>query len=267
MTGPPTPSVETGASILPDYGRGRLEARPGLLLDRKLRSRSSPTPLPLLRQSARRLWRHIDRYPGHHLPRAAGIALAALIAYQCATLYSVIVTPIEGRPGRAVRPPQVQPATLLTSFDPFFTATAGAAAPVEAADLTLHGFRQDRRTGGGSAIISLSAGAQRSFGIGEVIAPGIVLKEVGPDHVLIIRAGVDERLVLKEFASTGPASAPVVRAAQSPYTPTPAASPAVDVRPRRPAPRGPALPPRSIDFADPSTLPASLSGPTLPNRR
>jgi general secretion pathway protein C len=259
--------VVTGTIALAEFGRGNPDPQPELLLDRRLLGRPSPTFLPPLWQRAQRLLHQVDRHPGLYLPRAAGIALAALIAYQCATLYGVIVTPPEGGRQQAVRPAPPQPATMLASFDPFFPAAAAAVAPIQATDLTLHGLRHNPRTGGGSAIISQSDGAQRSFGIGEEIAPGVVLKLVGFDHVLVIRHGMDERLALKVFASTGPASTPTVRSVRSPYTLTPAASPTLDVRPKQPAPRGSALPARSIDFADPSTLPASLSGPIVPNRR
>lgn len=236
-------------------------ARPELLLDRPLANRLSPIPLPLLSQSARRLLGHIDRYPGLYLPRAVGVALAVLIAYQCAALYSVIVTPLGGPPDRAARPPQLQRATLLTSFDPFFTSAVASPAPIAATDLTLHGIRQNRRTGGGSAIVSQADGAQRSFGIGEEIAPGIVLKQVGSDHVIIVRQGLDERLAFKDVASTGSAATPSARTIPLPYTPNPAASHAAEVRPKRSASRGSTLPARSIDFADPSTLPANLTAP------
>jgi hypothetical protein len=251
----------TGALAALTDGRTRPGARPELLLDRPLRNRSTATDLPLLGRSARRLLRHVDRCPGLYLPRVGGAALAALIAYQCATLYNVIVTPLDGRPERTVRPTHLQPATSLTSFDPFFTAAVASAAPIAATDLTLHGFRQNRETGGGSAIISHSDGTQSSFGIGEEIAPGIVLKKVGFDHVTITRHGSDERLAFKAFASTGSAATPTARTVRSPYTPAPAASSAVEIRPRPPAPRASTLPARSIDFADPSTLPASLTTP------
>jgi general secretion pathway protein C len=219
-------------------------------------------------QSARRLLRHIDRYPGLNLTRAGSVALIGLLAYQCATLYSVAVTPLEARPERTARPPQLQSATILESFDPFFTAPAGAAPPLAATDLALHGVRQAGPAGAGSAIISQSDGLQRSFGAGEEISTGILLKQVGSDHVIIVRHGLDERLALKAFASTGPAAAPAGRRIEPPSTPAPAAMPSAEIRPRPPAPRRPAgLPARSIDFADPSTLPASLtSGPALPDR-
>jgi hypothetical protein len=259
--------VVTGATGLAELGRGKLEPRPELLLDRRLGSRFSPATLALLRHKAQLLCSRVDRYPGRYLPRAAFIALAALIAYQGASLYGVIVTPLDGGPDRAVQSPYLQPESLLSSFDPFFTAAAGAAAPIAATDLTLHGFRQDRRTGGGSAIISRSDGAQRSFGTGEEVAPGIVLKQVRSDHVIIVRNGTEARLAFKAFESTGPSTAPTVREVRSPYGPTPAQSPAVQAPARRPAQRTSALPPRSVDFADPATLPASLtSGSALPDR-
>jgi general secretion pathway protein C len=204
---------------------------------------------------------HIDRYPGLYLPRAAGIVLAALIAYQCATLYSVIVTPLDGRSEQAALPPKLQLAASLGSFDPFFTAAPAGTAPVAPVDLTLHGLRQDGRAGGGAAIISQSDGAQRSVGVGEEIAPGLVLKQVGFDHAIVIRNGMDERLAFKAFESTGPAAAPTARAEQSPLTLAPSPSPAAEVRRRQPTPRVQGLPPRSVDFADPSTIPESLKTP------
>jgi general secretion pathway protein C len=204
---------------------------------------------------------HIDRYPGLYLPRVASVALAALIAYQCATLYSVIVTPLDGRPELPARPPELRPAALLGSFDPFFTDASAAVAPVAPVDLTLHGLRRDGRTGGGSAIISQSDGAQRSVGVGEEIAPGLILKQVGFDHAIVIRNGMDERLAFKAFGSAGPVPTPAARTAQPPFTPAPRASPAIEAPPRQPAPRVRALPPRSVDFADPSTIPASLTTP------
>lgn len=257
MIGGRAPSLVEGAVALSGNGRRRPDAQPELLLDRPLGSRSL---LPLLGQ-ARGLLHHIDRYPGLYFPRAAGVALAALIAYQCTALYGVIVTPLDDQPRPAVRQPQ--PATLLASFDPFFpSGAAPTAAAIAATDLTLYGLRQDGRPGGGSAIISRSDGAQRSFGVGEEIASGIVLKQIGSDHVVVSRHGADERLSFKDFEPAGPANASTARTAPSPYMVTPVASPAARVPPRPTAPRGTGLPPRSVDFADPSTIPASLTTPS-----
>jgi general secretion pathway protein C len=253
-------SVATGGAGLAEPLRCIPDTRPELLLDRRPGNRLPRAPLRLLRHKAGRLCRHIDCYPGRYVPRAACAALALLIAYQGATLYSVIATPLDDRPGRAVPPPRLQPAASLSSFDPFFTAAAVSGAPIASAGLTLHGLRQDRRTGGGSAIVSQSDGAQRSFATGEEIAPGIVLKQVGSDHVTIVRNGMEERLGFSEFESKGAGALPTVRQAPPPYQLTPPASPAAQTPARRPAQRAPALPPRSINFADPTTLPATLTG-------
>lgn len=262
------PFLSAGATPLADLGSARAEGRPVLLPDRRPPGRSPPTPMPAPWRSARRLLRHIDRHPGLNLTRAGSVALIGLFAYQCATLYGVIVTPLEARPGRTARPPQLQPAAILGSFDPFFTAPAGSAAPLAATDLALHGVRQAGPAGAGSAIISQSDGVQRSFGAGQEVSTGILLKQVGSDHVIIVRHGLDERLALKAFGSAGSAATPAVRPVAPPSTPAPAAMPSAEIRPRPPAPRRPAgFPARSVDFADPSTLPASLtSGPALPDR-
>lgn len=238
-----------------------------MLLDRRLPGRFPPIPLPGPGQPARRLLRHIDRYPGLNLTRAGGVALIGLFAYQCATLYGVIVTPLEARPERSARPPLPQSSTILGSFDPFFTAPAGAAS-LAATDLALYGVRQAGPAGAGSAILSQSDGVQRSVGAGEEISAGIVLKQVGSDHVIVTRHGSDEKLALKAFASAGSAATPAVPRVAPPATPAPTAMPSAEIRPRPPAPRRPAgLPARSIDFADPSTLPASLTRePALPDR-
>jgi general secretion pathway protein C len=232
-----------------------------------VRSKGFPwIPAPPLRQSARRLLRDVDRYPGLYLPRAAAVALLALIAYQCAALYQAVVMPLESRTERSGPPPQLHPATMLTGFDPFFAVAPAAAGPAEATGLTLHGLRQDRGTGRGSAVIGRSDGAQRSFGVGEEIAPGTRLKTVGFDHVIVVRHGVEERLAFREFSSAAPGAASRAGAFPPPYSPAPA--PPVDLRSRRPAPSATAPPARSIDFADPSTLPASLTGaPALPQPR
>lgn len=256
MIGGRAPSLVKGAVAPSEYGLRHRYAQPELLLDRPLKNRS---PLRLLGQ-ARRLLNHIDRYPGLYLPRATGFALAALIAYQCVALYGVIVTPLDDRPRPAVRQPP--PATLIANFDPFFLAGAApTAAAIAATDLTLYGLRQDGRTGGGSAIISQSDGAQRSFGVGEEIASGIVLKQIGFDHVVVSRHGLDERLSFKDFESAGPAATPSPRTAPSLNMAMPVASAAPRVPPRPASPRGTGLPARSVDFADPSTIPASLTTP------
>src|SRR5690606_13618569 len=82
----------------------------------------------------------------------------------------------------------------------------------------LFGLRQGG-PGGGSAIIGLSDGRQMSVGVGEEIEPGVVLRRVDPDSVVLTRNGADETLAFAEV----PVSAPVAVSADS--EPAPSAPP------------------------------------------
>jgi len=55
--------------------------------------------------------------------------------------------------------------------------------------------------GAGRAIVALDNGKPATVTAGEDIAAGIVLKEVHPDHVLVLRGGVAERIQLERRAS------------------------------------------------------------------
>jgi hypothetical protein len=190
------------------------------------------------------------------------VVLVALVGFQCMTLIGVVVTPLEPpRPGASQRSGPAPPSTILTSFDPFFAkAGAGEALRLAATDLELYGIRQDGRTGRGSAIISEAGGPQKSFGVGEAISPGIVLKDVGPGYATVARHGVDERLAFASFDSSAPAARSLDMRGP-PITATPVGTPRAASRPQPPPTDRQAAPPRSIDFADPSTLPASLKTP------
>lgn len=55
--------------------------------------------------------------------------------------------------------------------------------------------------GAGRAIVSLDNGKPATVTAGDAIAAGIVLKEVHPDHVLVLRGGGVERIQLERSAS------------------------------------------------------------------
>jgi general secretion pathway protein C len=106
---------------------------------------------------------------------------------------------------------------LLTRFDPFFRdgGPTGAAA-VTSLPLKLFGIRLDQAMGRGSAIIATPEGVQSSYGVGEEIVPGVKLKSVAFDHVVLERGGVDEQLFIDQSVA-----APVAGAPGSPVTPVP----------------------------------------------
>ena len=140
------------------------------------------------------------------LPRPTALSvvewlLLALIAVQAARLVWILVTPVgpvgDWRPAGAA----VVPAggAAMADFDPFFRLSAGGGpAVVTSLNLKLHGVREDRATGRGSAIIALPDGSQRSFGVGEEIIPGVRLTQVGFDSVTIDRGGLPEQIFLDQ---------------------------------------------------------------------
>jgi hypothetical protein len=56
--------------------------------------------------------------------------------------------------------------------------------------------------GAGRAIVALDNGRPVTVSAGDGIVAGIVLQEVHPDHVLVLRAGVIERINLERRAAT-----------------------------------------------------------------
>ena len=92
---------------------------------------------------------------------------------------------------------------LFAGFDPFFRAGASGEAgqqvqQVTALPLTLYGTRLNEASGQGSAIIANGEGEQISYAVGEEIAPGVTLKAVMFDHVVIERGGASETLYIDQ---------------------------------------------------------------------
>lgn len=186
---------------------------------------------------ARRLLRRIPRSTVYS---AMELALLSLLALQSARLVWTIVTPVdpvgEWRAGSAARSAAPASTALLGEFDPFFR-RSGESGPlvVTALNIKLYGVRENRATGRGSAIISTPEGIQRSFAVGEEIAPGVTLTAVGFDNVTLSRNGAAEPLFLDQsppaatVSPTGPAMAPAAPPPPPPIAvaaPAPAAAPA-----------------------------------------
>jgi general secretion pathway protein C len=165
-------------------------------------------------------WSHFDRLLPRDLYLWCKALLLALIAIQLARLLWVLVVPVgpfgDWKPAQARALPQQVQAALLSSFDPFQRNTPAAAAAAPAAstsELQLFGVRQEGSAGGGSAIIAAADGEQKSFAVGEEVAPGVRLAAVAFDHVLLDRGGTRERLAFPGDAPAETASAPAVPSA------------------------------------------------------
>lgn len=142
------------------------------------------------------------------------LALMALLAWQVARLIWVIVTPVD--PVGRWRLPQAGMGAgaeaMLRGFDPFFrlsATTPGAPATVVTPlQLTLFGTRLDGASGRGAAIIAGADNVQASYSVGEEVAPGVTLKQVAFDHVVLVRGGRDETLFIDQSAAAAAITRP-----------------------------------------------------------
>lgn len=157
--------------------------------------------------------------------------ILALVAVQLTRLLWAIVTPV-GPLGdwRPAMPRQLSPeaqSALLSAIDPFHRAGAMQAAPAAAAlpaGLELFGTREGSGRLPGSAIMG-TAEEQKSYVVGEEVAPGVKLVEVAFDHVVLDRGGA-RQTVYMPGAEDGAGTA-------APATGAPAAlADAFDLRPR-----------------------------------
>ncbi len=148
--------------------------------------------------------------------------LALLLAVQVARLLWAVVTPVgplgNWRPAQVNFVPPAARMALFLGFDPFFRNDATATtANVTSLSLTLFGIRANESSGSGSAIIAGEDGVQNSYGIGEEVAPGVILDSVAFDHVILSRGGVKESLYLDqsvpaETVGTTPSTTPATSA-------------------------------------------------------
>jgi general secretion pathway protein C len=155
------------------------------------------------------------------------IVSIVLMAAAAVALMWALVKPIGpvGRWHAARGGPVIADPLLLTRFDPFFRAgdNVGPAAVTSLA-LKLFGIRVDQAMGRGSAIVATSDGVQGSYAVGDEIVPGVKLKSVAFDHIVLDRGGADEQLYLDQSVAApvaGGAAAPAAPAA--PGAPTAAA--------------------------------------------
>ena len=130
--------------------------------------------------------------PQRHLLTATEILIVALLGVQAARLGWILVSPAP------VQPPAASAAgadrlAILSRFDPFFRAAPEALTTATTQAFRLHGVRVGGG-GSGSAIIGTPDGQQRSFAVGDEVAPNVRLVSVAEDHVVLARGGVRSTL-------------------------------------------------------------------------
>jgi general secretion pathway protein C len=155
------------------------------------------------------------------------------LAVQLARLLWVVLAPTgafgDWRPFEPVIPGPAARTALFSAFDPFnreASATTGAVQQVTSLPFKLYGIRINEGSGLGSAIIADDTGQQSSFAVGEEIMPGVTLKAVAFDHVIISRNGADETLYIDQSGGApvaDPAAPPLAPAGSgSAFAPPPA---------------------------------------------
>jgi general secretion pathway protein C len=150
---------------------------------------------------------HLDPYILLKATLLAGLTVAST------QLVWAIVTPVgpfgDWRPSAPRALSAEAQSAVLAAVDPFFragsTAPASAAAP---SDLQLFGTRLGSDGLPGSAILGSPEGEQRSYVVGEEVAPGVKLAAVHFDHVDLDRGGVRQSLYMPGSEGSSSPAAP-----------------------------------------------------------
>lgn len=112
---------------------------------------------------------------------------------------TIAVSELQGPQGGARFATSVSKRNLFGSAAADKSATVAEAAP--SSSMKLLGVIARGGKGGGRAILSLDSGKVREVEAGWQISPGLVLKEVHSDHVIVARNGVPERIRLNRRAA------------------------------------------------------------------
>ncbi len=141
---------------------------------------------------------------------AVEMTLLVLVAVQAARLLWITVAPdgpFESKIATTTRPEF--DFSALTRFNPFESGKSAATNATASSGFHLFGVRTDG-AGGGAAIISGENIPQSSFAVGDEIAPGVRLRLVAADHVVLARGASETILPLSTAPSPqGVASLPV----------------------------------------------------------
>lgn len=143
------------------------------------------------------------------LALVAAIAISLAYWTWAAISPATVAVPILPAGSASDRPEQ------LANRDLFGVASAGVTAgPRNAgAGLTLLGVFSGKRPGEGRAILARQGSRPAIVSAGESMADGVALREVHPDHVIILRNGIPERVDLERRVSR-PAPLPLIAPAQ-----------------------------------------------------
>ena len=134
------------------------------------------------------------------------IALVLVLAWQLAhwTWVFVAPAPVQTPPAREAD------VDLAVAAKLFGGTTSSATTASSSSGLRLKGVIAPTPGVAASAIFSTGSGKDLAVFVGSEVQPGVKLSEVHPDHVIVSRAGVSERIDLeaRRSAATSPSSRP-----------------------------------------------------------
>jgi general secretion pathway protein C len=139
------------------------------------------------------------------LGAAVMVALVLALAWQLAYWTWTFLAPPSTPPALPRAEAGVDLAAAARLFGGAASATPGAA--VSASGLRLKGVVAPTPGVAASAIFSTGGARDLSVFVGGEIQPGLKLSEVHPDHVIVSRAGLPERVDLEARRSVAPAAA------------------------------------------------------------
>jgi hypothetical protein len=129
------------------------------------------------------------------------LALVAALAVSLAHWTWIVLAPRAiAAPSSLAQPEETRPGALAkrhllgASTD---GVAAGEGSAVSTSRLKLLGVFSRGNSGAGRAILAPESGRPVTALTGEAVVPGIVLQEVRPDHVLLLRDGIVERVNLE----------------------------------------------------------------------
>ena len=137
------------------------------------------------------------------IPRAASVALAVVLVTSVTDwllTFSARRTPVE--PVRVLDATAVEPAQV-TDVMPLAN-LFGAPSSSEVGGIRALGVMAEGGTGRGIAVLGVEGKPAKSYRSGDLVAPGVTLKEVKKDGVVISRAGVAQELRLIKAPATPP---------------------------------------------------------------
>lgn len=158
-------------------------------------------------------------------PIIAAAVLGLALAVQAGRIVWTLVSPMDGTETAAATAPAAAPVDVevFRRIDAFFRSGAGSAlgdAGAGAGQLRLYGVRAGGPDGG-SAILGLPDGSQRSVLVGEAVLPGLILEGVAADGVTLSRGGALTRLGFSEAPPGAPPPAPTTAQVVAPTPATP----------------------------------------------